>query len=234
MLNTHFDVSLYNGLPLVFAADAAVKSNEKFDDFLRVAGALIVEAGLANIAGVFLLHRHNVLKEENLMLEEYGWFRQEPALITHPANANKYGKIATPTRWAIVDSTYIPVEYSIDEDLHANFETLSRNRDFLNKYANAVAKYGFAGNLGLCIFDRDYFHQDRAGNILVEESSLEEESNIVFWTKRENYTNNLIETVWHFASDVSGPDCVPLCSQYCAQYSPGHAIEHYPNHGIIA
>jgi hypothetical protein len=233
MLENAYSPSIYNQLLLVQQADLAVKKSPRFDEFLHRAGELFVANQVNKTVGVFLLHRHNSIDDNTLMLERAGIRNGETVLITGP-NPISSG-LGVPTRWALTNGSFAPTEFGTDSELGEQLVELKAKADFLSSFANLLVEYKLESYLGLCLFDRDYFHEDRSDMILVEESELDTSSNIVKWVRNFDDKSKLIQTVWHFESPlVAGPGCVPLCKQYCVMYSPGHAIEHYPIHGIIA
>lgn len=229
MLEGHYSTEIYNALALVHVADTAVRGSGRFEPFLAQAGELFVAHGVEQFAGVFLLHRHNSLEAGTAMVEIGALRDGQPTLVTSPRPLA--AGVGTPTRWALRDGAFCPIEFSDDPDLAGQRAELVSRPAFLAAFAALVRDHGFADLLGLCLFDRDYFHEDHAGMILVEETEMATSSNVVRWVSDIADKSGLIETVWHFIQPTpTKPKCVPTCTQYCIKRSPGHATSHEKAH----
>lgn len=229
MLEGRYSTQIYNALAYVHIANDAVKSSGDFEAFLDRASDLFVAHAVEKFAGVFLLHRHNSLDDDTAMVETSALYKGEATLVTSPRPLA--GDIGTPTRWALRDGAFCPIEFSDDTGLIAPRAELLSRPAFLAAFAALIGDYGFEDLLGLCLFDRDYFHEDHDGMILVEQIDVDTASNVVRWVEDIDDKSGLIETVWHFIQVTpTKPKCLPTCTQYCIKRSPGHAIEHVKAH----
>lgn len=227
----------YNGLCGVIEADRLVREDGRLDRFLGEAAPLFIDAKVAHALGISLLHKHNLLTPGLVMYQEDTIHDGERALVCRPVDANSTPSRRIPYMFQLGGSTQPllhELEYSSDDEVYEYHQLLKSKPDFITQVHDLLTVHDLSRHLGLCILPRQFFANVPSDMVPVEESDIVNTANIVRLRKRSDvdFTKTL-QTAWAF-QDAHASQCVPVCSRYCALYSPGHAIEHYPNHGMIA
>lgn len=230
MLSERFSEKVYNDLLDVETCNEQV-SGGILNGFLQEAGASISKYQADEYAGIFLLHRHNIINKDEIMVERDGVYNEKSALICAPEGCFSD---AVPVRWGLVDNCFVPLEYGSDPILKSAYGLLKENGQMLIDLAAHIKRCGVVRNLGICLYDRSFFSNPPAGHIALEETDVAAHANIITWQDVEPDTSMHIQTTWNFeAKGKLGPGCNPVCSRRCVMRSPGHAIEHPYIHGII-
>lgn len=237
LLSGEFDRNVYNRLPPVWEASAELAKRGVIDEVLSGAAAIFDSEAEHNDFGIALLHRHNDVPYGSYMIESLRNCGGRAALVTsltpeRPMNLDD----TAPTQWRYEDDRLIPLEFSTDRVALAGFRNAREEGAIVvEELISLIRSVHCEDILGLCIPDRSLFRRRQPNEIAVEISDREDCSNQVTLEDVSLFEpSKLIQTRWAFEDGVLSSQCVPLCSTYCYWLSPGHAVGHYDNHGIIA
>lgn len=148
----HADI--YNALPNVEYADQERQSRVSFANFLDDFAQIVVEAGLAEIAGPFLLHRHFLVSGDIAVVERLEVLGDgRPALVAQPRSMSAE---AVPVRWQWRSETaqFHPLEYCTDPVAVSSARSLSQNADFLSTVGQLLESHELHDLIGLAVLTR--------------------------------------------------------------------------------
>ncbi len=151
---------IYNALPNVEDADQERQSRKDFDDFLDDFAQLVVEAGLADIVGPFLLHRHFLVGGDTAVIERPEVLGDgRLALVSQPRSMSPE---AVPVRWEWRRETaqFHPLEYCTDPAAVSSSRELSQNAEFLTAVGHLLENYNLQHLIGLTILTRSLELED--------------------------------------------------------------------------
>lgn len=222
---------LYNSLPTVEFANSIVNQQADFRELLENIGKDIVSHNCQDVVGVRLLHKHNSIEDNELMIEVEEVVEGRQALSTVKTSGDVGYFTYVPNVWSCTaNGDIVPLEYtdiscvSIDEDFFTD------NGELFRSVSRRLAGHRLENLLGLTIISKPTFQFDGITHAAVEYSDIERDANIIIARRRDKLDRSrLIETTWDFSTSTM-TSCTPSCYSYCVQYSPGHAIEHYSQH----
>ncbi|HEX6095385.1 MAG TPA: hypothetical protein VF432_03590 [Thermoanaerobaculia bacterium] len=208
-----FSPALYNRLPDVRDADVAFQTARDRDAFLGEIGDLICGHGLELYVGVSLLHKHNPVSDDQLMVEVFDEITyQRPALMMQRmASDIAPGHVPVVFRVADDDDALVPMEHSAVEPARDAYTELARRMaTFLPPFCATVRKYRYEDLIGLYIV-RESLLPVAEGERLIERIDGERAANV---TSAEipptEAGSRLIPTTWWFTSgEGSTRWCVP-------------------------
>lgn len=236
LLHDHFDVTAYNSLPDVGQANAALQRTGRLDDILSLVARLLSDEERESSLGLCLLHKHNEVPAGHLMVEALEVKDGRRSLATRLVEEAVRAEDSVPTTWSLAGNRLAPLEYSADRLAVSGYdEACTTSSTLVRQVGDVIRLAGCEGLLGICVPDRSLFKEITSSQIAVEVSEWDEPANVVTLEERSAFElDKLIQTKWAFRKGIVNAQCVPLCSQYCYWLSPGHAIGHYPNHGLVA
>lgn len=232
-----FDVGTYNSLMDLGQADAHFREASEMDQFFHEAGTLILDHKLEAIVGICLLHKHNLLRDGEVMIEQLETMGDRPALIMARQSQGTQVNSA-PVIWKLASDQqrFSPIEYSTTETAHASHERLMAASGFFRDFQALLVRYGYQDLIGVAVRRAgelkcseeesvvERCHPTRIANVLTAERVLpEDESRMI-------RTNWSFERKWLMVSGQVTTKCVPggRCESYCQ--ATGSGQEHLKSH----
>ena len=223
----------YNLLMDVSDADIALKQH-RYRDALEALGRVLVRNNLNRNIGVRLLHRHNDVGPEEIMLEV-------PELTADGANALATIRIKRseqhepiPGVWRCRPGGELEVLEFVDRCCLSNQEEriLEEGKEAFRECGRIIDEFELSDLLGLCFINKPHLRFDRSIEAIVELIDEQRSANVVS-IKPLSYLEGKtsVETTWQFDSNVT-MQCIANCYSYCIEYSPGHAIKHHSWHSF--
>ncbi|HYI10504.1 MAG TPA: hypothetical protein VEK57_15695 [Thermoanaerobaculia bacterium] len=214
-----FSPQIYNRLPDVFAADKTLRAAPCREEFFREIGDLICLHDLERYVGVSLLHKHNEVGDDQLMVEVYDEeIYDRPALVMQRTAVNE-----APDRVPVVlkvqgdGPALVAIEHSsvgLARDAYLRFG--ERTTTFVPSFCEVIRKYGYEDLIGLAVIRESVLSPER-GEELIEQTDEERVANVVFARPERLQSNGRsIPTTWWFtAADSSDP------TRVCVSCTPG-------------
>jgi hypothetical protein len=221
-----FDVAIYNALPKLDAATAALaKLKTQFDKFVKEACGLLADTALKNgELGAFLLHRHWNLQAGRLMVERPRVLQSgRVALVT--AATDSPSAIASgvmPSRWAAPDArqAMVPLEFSSDPFVLEVNGVLAKLPRLPTSLVKILHQHKLQNTIGFMVIPRKSLDL-RDFEDLVETN--DEDISIVVGERLSPLDKlNRIKTGWPLSWTRTGS--VWRCC-YCS-HGPGHTCKH--------
>lgn len=218
---------MYNNLGIVFDVNEQVQRNGNLGDFLNEIGSSFVREGLQDIAGVTLLHKHNDLNVDDVMVQAIEEWHNKEALVCKRTPYNKSLDSLFPTCFAVGERGELTaIEYSTSFSIHLKVQSLLKKSRFITDFANMAEKYKLLPEVGISIFTRDQFTDLNPTLIPLEVCDVPRQANILSLVDESMYSSvNTIQTNWFFSSSQEG-GCKVICAYRCFDRSPGHSKEH--------
>lgn len=201
-----FDPTLYNQLPLVGEADALLNGQKDLEKFFQAAGELICGFNLEAYIGVGLLHKHNSIGPNQLMVENIEEIRKDkPALIMELVT-KAAGDNAVPVVWKLQNSQstspFVPLEYSTCDQAKTGYAQLMSQPEFLEKFRSLLLDFGYESILGLAVM-RVQALKKLPGESYIERSHPTRTANVMTSsTQLSNVSSKLLRTSWSFKKEV--------------------------------
>jgi len=209
-----FSPALYNELPDVVAQDNLFQSMKNSEDILREIAVVFNKHHVDPYFGVFLLHIHSYIENNQCMIER----QVGNALITavEPIE-NLNSEEVYPSRWKLVGEKWIALEYTSDPTYKYALNLLSK--EFLSELATVVVKNNITELFGLCLAKRTLWpnesqtlaeHTDDRGNVVIIKDVAEVNN------------NDFMATIFCFGNMV--PKSAGFCFKvtYCQKIGPAH------------
>lgn len=211
-VSDHTTSSTYNELPSVECADAMLTSAGRTVT-LNAFCDLIARHRLESVYGIRLLHNHNCISDEEIMVEQMEWDAAGSACLTTCATHRDKVKVGVyPNSWRTYKDGLTPLEYSADPMVKASSQI---NADgFLLEFARLAHVRNVAEFIGPTVLPRLFYrdHSPPFPTLLLERSDRLRRANVVRFSSIQHYkTSDLIETIW------KATDLEQACSTYCAK-----------------
>jgi hypothetical protein len=205
---------IYNLLPDVETADGELSRRGR-ELLLETLGDVIRKHALGHCFGIRLLHRHNELDGDEIMVEAEEHDSAIGYSLTTIATASAYVTATIqPNGWQYHGGQYVPLEWSTDAEVTAVPEALARFPHFFADFAEALEREDVSFLLGPCVISRDFarVHRPSPGSIFIENCDVKRRANILRFEDPERYDpRKLIQTTWVVASSDNETDCNPAC-----------------------
>ncbi|KAA1244557.1 hypothetical protein F0Q45_24850 [Mycobacterium simiae] len=228
MKTESFSAEQYNLLLDVNSADQSVHEDQKLARLLEQAGAYFFKFGVDEYYSVELLHKHNTIDPDHIMLEDAEVLGDGTAALTtmkvkRPSREDTFA----PSTFKLQTGKLIPLEFSRDPAVNIAIGKLPQHSEFVCAYQRLLADYGLSEFIGLGFAGRRFYDGLRPDQILVEESDPERVANIITIRNRDAIEHaKLISTSWAFKRTIKRCYTATVCVKVCVIYTPGHAIEH--------
>jgi hypothetical protein len=228
MLRSDTLTKTYNDLLPIKEATTYLAQNGG-DATVSVVLEKIVELGLGDDIGLRLLHKHNDLAIEELMIEREIFDLEGYALIT--AAVYKAEEPIAPNSWRLMaDSTVIPIEFSaVDILCSPNFDLLA-NKVKLEELRQVLVSLQVEHVLGPCInYDQRVYGGRNVEDVaFLEKTDTENRINVVRPVDRvdPSFTNSA-KTKW-YAKKIVGLNgnatWITACNCFCSVFPNGGHI----------
>ena len=228
--------STYNALSDVVVAD------QRLSDVGREVGinallSVIRAHGLEEFIGLRLLHKHNDIAENEIMLEDYRIDQDGFALITQVTSVSKSMSSASPNSWILCDDGFVPFEFSRPYLLRDSGISPATHPEFFSDLSNALRHAGLARLIGPALTPSSFVDGQRpaGADLMLESSALDDRANVLrFAVSGELSIGSPIETFWANGETEKPETAVPaerekvtparVCTKICpsVQNPPVH------------
>lgn len=190
---------IYNGLPDVLVASNELSAGNK-TEVLDTLCKVILKHRLENTVGIRLLHRHNDIAQQELMLESEERDAEGRYCLSTVAVAQD-GTLAAPNSWMLGEDGFQPLEFSLDPFVLAESGLTVREKEFYHEFGDTLKSLNVAGLLGPCIINRSFFDKRRPEDSsmlsLIETTDDQRRANVLRFDDESKYKpEQLIETTW--------------------------------------
>jgi hypothetical protein len=239
VLPDSFERDRYNRLRTIEEANAAVRFDNRLDEYLDSASRLFVRHGMHERFGVALLHQHNAVDAGERMIQRPTVVDGRNALITYPIVSDGVPPDAVGSVWECTGEGFAPLEFTTDalaRELVLHDEIPPA---FLADFAQLTERSPIGHLLGLAVVERGLYREAAVDEGALEHSTTARE-NIMTLERRE--PGKHIETSWSFTAVIDRNDplqanteCQSGCKTSCVivQLDPANKIHdkpHAPHH----
>lgn len=214
---TAFACDLYNRLPTVELAYAALIRTPRYQDHLRDGLRILAGARAGRTSGLVLLHRHFNCRPQGLMVEQIARRDGEQLYVTAPTDGLGSRNIA-PSRFAVRlgadGKPYIlPWEFSADPRVLAGFERIATDEETLAKLARYFDGSPVGLLLGVAVTDRRFRER---GTLAYELTYTDPPESLVRYLRNLEFDpNRALPTIWS-ARELDGCCSVgTYCEGWC-------------------
>jgi hypothetical protein len=215
----------YNGLLGIVEANRALRTiggEETVGKILSV----IADAGLEDVVGIRLLHRHNNISGDEMMFESDVIDPEGFALITSAVRTSQIEESSS-NSWQFTASGYLPTEFS-DPNLLADpdFSVKDHQRTF-NYLSEALCDYRAETVLGPCVNYSEFVtsFSPGANSAFLEKTDSDHRLNVVRYISiTDSAFINSAKTKWlakRIIDDQGIRKWTTACSCYCAVFPAG-------------
>jgi hypothetical protein len=241
ILSNPFDPMLYSALPPVIPADQAFSKRTDSELFFKRVAELVCRFDLEAYVGVCLLHQHNPVAADELMVEALECLDDgRPALVmalTKTGEASEFVPVVWKLQEVSGQHRFIPLEHSRQAQAKAGYQRLLEEQLFLSEFSSLLLEFDYQDTIGLTVLRIKSLSRE-AGDQLVERTHAGRVANVVTAEQpTEDSLKNLIVTNWSFVKRMAGTAgkcevgaCEPTttCSVFCdasAEHNQGHLEE---------
>ncbi len=208
----------YNRLHGIF------QSNEEFitldqDAVLNELANVVLKHQLEDKFGIRLLHKHNEIAEDELMLEQTERGQRGATLTTIARfRASVLGE-CYPNSWKLEGKTFVPLEFSLDPRVGQVGEA-AKVGAFFQEFGECLRSLGVSKLLGPCVVDREFFDSEKTSPeaILVETTDEERRANVLMFAEPSEYPpSRLVPATWTVERPTGSPNSMTGCKTTCAK-----------------
>lgn len=223
---------IYNALPGIDVATNVVRRERDFDQVMRTLGSVVLKHDLEKVIGIRLLHRHNDLRPNDLMVETIE--EVEPnvrALVTSRQHESEVPYEFMPSMWACRGPDDVQqLEYTKESLLPVDRHVLRDMKPFFRDFAHATKRIKVEDYLGVCVLERNDFPVDKDTEHEVESTDIVRPANIIRVRSKEYIRSEFFyETTWQVHRGA-GTSCPTTCCSSCTPRIPGHELSHHTVH----
>lgn len=197
----------YNDLDSVENADERLRARRNFVAVLDQFSSMVSTYRYDSAVAVSLLHRHHYLVPGMRMVERCEFVSGEPALVTAPWDERDVGA-ARPSRWALMDGQFAPLEYSLDLAV-VGFDAIDPT--FLKRFGELLMTEQMDDLLGLAIAPREHLRL-KPNEMFIEDST--DGSSIVTKGNEIYDDSSMIVTSWVYDDGYAGCRVGTQCRQW--------------------
>lgn len=226
MLSTAAVASNYNDLPELDEADRYLKGAGS-DAILTELLGVIVKHDMGKYVGIRLLHKHNVISEDEIMVEYHSLEEDGFSLITKATKESDIHRSYVPNSWQYRDGGFVPIEFSesflvSDSDINPG-----KYAAFFAELGDAIKRTGAAEVLGPSLLGSDFIerHRPEGHSILAEMTAQDDRANVLRFAKPEPVlSDKSVQTHWC----VSSSDPTGVVTMTCTKICP--SVQNPPVH----
>lgn len=218
---------VYNALPAVEVADEKLAAMGRLATLMPLCET-ILKHNLEETVGIRLLHNHNEIADDELMLELEEVDRDETyCLSTLAVGKTSCSATPYPNSWLLRSGIPVPLEYSLDPLVVAESDEVASKKDFFKEFQEDLDRLNVADLLGLCVLKRRFYEERKpAGGqevVLVETTDVKRRANVLkFYSDGRFNMENLIQTVWVAVREEATPTVAQTCKPFCAPVAVIH------------
>lgn len=197
------------------------------DKFLELASSIATSRKIDSRIGCFILHRHNLLQDNEVMLRgERASLGGKAGIVTRATDFS-HAISASPVSFKLQchsgEVILTPLEYSTLPSDRKGYEALCESKDFLLEFYNLAKEMNLDQLVGISIISKLIPTNEK--EVVVERFAIHEgaHENIVSMESVDTIKHdNAIPTTWSLFGNVTPQSCLRMC----VDRSPGHSKEH--------
>jgi hypothetical protein len=207
----------YNRLPDVLVADATLHGMGKLETLTPLCET-ILKYGLEDRIGIRLLHNHNQISQDEMMLEQEEIDKDGTyCLSTIATKKTDCENKPYANSWLLNKDFNSPLEYSLDRLVIADSDEIISREDFFNEFSQRLESLNASDLLGLCVLRRKFYEErmpvDAAEPQLIETTDVQRRANVLkFYPHHTFNPDNLIETVWVASRETADIESLATCT----------------------
>lgn len=216
---------LYNSLYPV--ADANRRLEELGgEDVVGELLAVIRGAGLQDVLGIRLLHKHNDIDAAEWMVERAVVDAEGYALIT-AVEGRQSGNALARNSWRYIDGAFVPVEFSDPALVTAPDFDLDEHAAVFDRIADVLKANAAELVLGPCLnYSKSVASNSPAPDAaFLEKTDFENRANVVRYVSRDEVAFAASAKTKWYAQQMIGPDGKPMwitaCNCFCSVFPEG-------------
>lgn len=195
--------------------------------FLELASSIATKRKIDSRIGCFILHRHNLLKDNEVMLRGERVNLGGKAGIATRATDFSHAISASPVSFKLQchsgEIALTPLEYSTIPSDRKGYEALCESKDFLLDFYKLAKEMNLDQLVGISIISKLIPANEK--EVVIERFAIHEgaHENIVSMESVDAIKHdNAIPTTWSLVGNVTPQSCLRMC----VDRSPGHSREH--------
>lgn len=221
---------IYNNLQDVLVADEKLSfmgRNETLSPLCQT----ILKYRLEDTVGIRLLHNHNHIGENEVMLEREEMDANGTYCLTTLAVEQAANK-GFANSWKLDKGSYFPLEFSADPLVANETDKFIGKEDFIKEFNDQLETLGAAHILGPCVLGRMFYEERKPSGsdvLLVEITDEKRRANILkYYHSHEIKIDKLIQTVWkataggNYTQNLSLAEAMSTCTPICAPVAVVH------------
>jgi hypothetical protein len=224
-----FNQKVYNSLPSSVDATLALRDNGNLEVCLEKARKVVDEydAGV-DFLGFRLVHRHNSLRNEEIMVEEHKEEDEKPLIISSTRFVDESSS-AIPVSWILGNGGICTAfEYVIDPIAKAGYEYLVDHMSLFKQISEVTYDCGLGSILAPAVVERGFHVHFRQFKSLLEESRMRivDGRDVYENVLRGNHSDELeleregmAPTLWSFRAGGKSVGCMFL-RRWCPFRAP--------------
>lgn len=216
----------YNQLQTVFDADSSLQQKGR-DAIIEEIIDVIMSFGLQNSVGLRLLHRHNAITVNEVMLEDARFDEHGIALVTLATPVEEIDSTVCANSWMLDGDNFIPCEYSRKSLLKYPDITPNNNQQFFRAMGQKLRQLQVEKWIGPALIESNLVSSYAAGReLLLEQSALDDRANVLRYVSTdETNPSGFVETFWvasarHAAAKASGSSKKAKKKRVCKRICP--------------
>lgn len=189
---------IYNSLHQVEKANDVLMASD-VNGVLQSLREVILDNKIEEYFGIRLMHRHNSIDDNELMIEfEEVDERGNNCLSTIATSESQIKLPYHANSWVYSHGKLMPMEFSLDKSVEEANNILAGKPRFFSDFNEVTVKNGLGHVIGPCVVRRDFFQKYfNPSMILVETTQDERRANILRFSDRNLYPPScLIPTSW--------------------------------------
>ena len=214
--------SVYNKLLGVEQANKNLKECKDYESIFENIGRLLFNNNLHQIIGISLLHRHNFLENNELMLQRTrGGSEGDISLVTTKESVVSINETLYPLTWRCMMSGEVePLEYTTLSEVELSRDFFAINKHVFSDIATILSQFNNALPIGLTFLNKFILDASSKGFIATENIDLDHEAQIVSLS-RVGEEGAAIITNWNYhGTEIQR--CIPY--KQCVDLAPGHDV----------
>jgi len=201
----------YNELPSVETAYSKVMGLSNFESFFNEVQQLAFDHDVADHVAIRLAHRHWLVSENEVMLEQPMVRDQKPALVTKATKKELVPVHVAPVSWLFNGEKYENCEFSSDEQTIKAFEIVKEKSDFFEQFLAIAKKYHYESLLvPTIVANQDTEEAEGEEGMMPIETNEGGESIVIVQKESEGFKTT--PTTW----SLKAKDVMRRCLQKCS------------------
>lgn len=196
----------YNGLPEVFQANRDLVGYGR-DGAVNPLLSIIRRYDMEKHVGVRLLHKHNEIFDDELMVEDAVTDSHGFSLVTQARLISDLDDDVVPNSWILTDAGFVPLEFSRKHLLRDPNFGPGKYPEMFRDIANKLRELGLSNTLGVAVTPSEFVERQHpaSSSRMLETTALDDRANVLRFVDVDDDLLGQIETFWTTSSESTGP-----------------------------